>query len=152
MRRDFDPDLVLDKPLMAHLATSSPDGPRASPVWFHWEDRAIWLIGTSRDSFVRRLQAESRCALSIVDFDVQRGILRHIGIRGSAQIQAMDRERLQRLLRRYLGSDEAAWNEWFIAHVAEPLDVMIEVTPHTMVAKDVSFFKTGPDLASYTAG
>lgn len=30
-----DIDEVLANPLMAHLATGSPDGPRRSPVWFY---------------------------------------------------------------------------------------------------------------------
>ncbi|MCV0397980.1 MAG: pyridoxamine 5'-phosphate oxidase family protein [Rhizobiaceae bacterium] len=145
---DFDTQRVLVKPLMAHLASLSSDGPRDSPVWFLWEDDCLWLIGTSRDSFVRRLEAEPRCAVGIVDFDVDRGILMHVGIRGLADVGPMQPERLHRLLARYLGPDPAAWNAWFKETVVEPLDVMVRVTPSTMVAKDVSYFLTGPELAS----
>ena len=147
MRRDFDFDVVLLKPLMAHLATGSPDGPRESPVWFLWEAGAIWLIGTSRDSFARRLRAEPRCAIGIVDFDAARGVLRHVGVRGTAEIGAMDNARRGRLLSRYLGPAPEAWNPWFIEHVVAPLDLMIRVTPQSIVAKNASFFLTGPDLA-----
>lgn len=145
---DFDPRKVLAKPLMAHLATGSPDGPRASPVWFLWEEDCIWLIGTSRDSFVRRLQAEPCCAVGVVDFDVEAGVLLHVGIRGAASINPMDRARLVRLLQRYLGPDQSDWNRWFRETVVEPLDVMIRITPASIVARDVSYFKTGPALAS----
>ncbi|SEE53514.1 Pyridoxamine 5'-phosphate oxidase [Rhizobiales bacterium GAS191] len=124
-RHDFDPDVVLSKPLMAHLATSSPDGPRESPVWFLWEQGAIWLIGTSRDSFPKRLRAEPRCAIGIVDYDRDRGLLRHVGIRGVAEIQDMDPSRLERLLHNYLGPDRSAWNAWFIEKVVTPLDLMM---------------------------
>lgn len=133
---------------MAHLATASPDGPRDSPVWFLFEDDRFWLIGTNRDSFVHRLRAEPRCALGIVDFDARAGILRHLGIRGRAAIGPMQPARLNRLLERYLGPDEAEWNAWFQANVVEPLDVMIEITSTSTVAKDASFFRTGPALAS----
>jgi hypothetical protein len=147
MRRDFDIDAVLTLPLMAHLATASPNGPRDSPVWFLWEEDAVWLIGTSKDSFIKRLRAEPRCAIGMVDFEVDRGVLRHVGIRGRAEIRAMDHLRLNRLLQKYLGEDQAAWNPWFIERVADPLDVMVRLTPDTIVGKDVSFFKTGPALA-----
>src|SRR5688572_23280012 len=100
---DFDATEILAKPLMAHLATASPDGPRDSPVWFLWEEGAIWLIANNEDSFPVRLRAEPRCAIGIVDFDAARGILRHVGIRGRADILPMDKARLHRLLVHYLG-------------------------------------------------
>jgi hypothetical protein len=145
---DFDPSEVLAKPLMAHLATNSPDGPRDSPVWFLWENGAIWLIGTSEDSFPARLRAEPRCAISIVEFDVARGILRHVGIRGHADILAMDEARLNRLLERYLGPASSQWNAWFKTHIVGPLNLMIRITPSSTIARDMSYFKTGPVLAS----
>lgn len=145
---DFDPAEILARPLMAYLATGSPDGPRDSPVWFLWEDGAIWLIANSEDSFPVRLRAEPRCALSIVEFDVERGVLRHVGIRGHADVLALDRRRLYRLLERYLGSAPLEWNAWFKANIIEPLDLMIRIAPASIVARDMSYFKTGPALAS----
>lgn len=85
MSLPLDPALVLAKPLMAHLATASPDGgPRHSPVWFLWEDDAIWLVSSRGESLAARLRAEPRCAIGIVDFDCGKGILRHVGMRGAA--------------------------------------------------------------------
>lgn len=143
---DFDPSELLAKPLMAYLATGSPEGPRCSPVWFLWEDSAIWLIGGEEDSFPKRLRAEPRCAVSIVDFDVTSGILRHIGIRGHADVCCIDPARLHRLLARYLGQDD--WNNWFKANVVDSLDLMIKITPESTIVRDMSYFKTGPDFAS----
>lgn len=144
---DFAPQEVLAKPLMAHLATTSPEGPRDSPVWFLWEDEAIWLIGSNEDSFPARLRAEPRCALNVVDFDVGRGVLRHIGIRGRAEVLDLDHARLDRLLSRYLGADKTEWNAWFQETVVAPLDLMIRITPDSLIARDMSYFKTGPLLA-----
>jgi hypothetical protein len=144
---DFAPELVLSQPLMAHLATASPEGPRDSPVWFHWEDGVIWLIGTSDDSFPARLRADPRCALNVVDFDAARGILRHVGIRGEATVLPMDRQRLHRLLARYLGPDQKEWNPWFQETIVAPLDLMIRITPASLIARDMSYFRTGPDFA-----
>ncbi len=41
MPRPFDPHAVLSLPVMANLATISPDGPRNAPVWFVWKDDAL---------------------------------------------------------------------------------------------------------------
>ncbi|WP_394835927.1 pyridoxamine 5'-phosphate oxidase family protein [Pendulispora rubella] len=138
---DFDVDAFLARPLMAHLATTSPQGPRDSPVWFLWEEGAIWLIGTSNDSFPQRLLAEPRCAIGVVHFDLARGVLLHLGMRGVATVLPMDRARRDRLLRRYLGDDESAWNATFRETVIEPLDRMIRFVPETVVARDQSYFK-----------
>lgn len=144
---DFDPGEVLVKPLMAYLATGGPEGPRSSPVWFHWELSAIWLIGNDADSFPKRLRVGPRCAVSIVEFDVARGVLRHVGIRGDAEILALDHDRLQRLLARYLGADSADWNPWFRANVITPLNLVIKIAPASVVARSMSYFKTDPDFA-----
>ena len=61
-------DAFLAKPLFAHLATASADGPRESPVWFLWEDGAIWVIGEGTDSFPERIERDPRCAVGIVEF------------------------------------------------------------------------------------
>ncbi len=148
LQRDFNVNAVLDKPLMAHLATGSLDGPRDSPVWFLWEEDAIWLIGTSHDSFPKRLEAEPRCAVGIVDYQLDRGILRHVGIRGVAEIRELDRARLHRLLYRYLGHDAASWNSWFVENVVDKLDLMVRITPQSVVAKNMSYFQSGPALAT----
>ena len=146
-QKDFDIDEVLKKPLMAHLSTLDKGEPRDSPVWFIWEDPHLWIFGTDKDSFIMRLQQEPHCAVGIVDFDLQKGILRHVGIRGTAQIGRVSNERLRRFVSKYLGNNSDNWNEWFMTNIVEPLNVMVQITPKTVVAKDVSFFKTGPNLA-----
>ncbi len=140
MDRDFDIDTFLRKPLFAHLATASPDGPRESPVWFLWEGGELWLIGNTSDSFPKRLRDEPRCAVGIVDFDLPNGTLRHVGIRGVASIEALDEDRLHRLLKRYLGADKEAWNAEFRSVVIDGLDLMVRIRPLSMVARDQSYF------------
>ncbi len=82
---EFDPMPILEKPLMLHLATNSEHGPRSSPLWFLYEEEKIWLFGISTDSFVQRLKQYSGCAFTIVDFDLDAGILLHVGVRGKAK-------------------------------------------------------------------
>ena len=144
MDTDFDLDGFLRQPLVAHLATASTDGPRESPVWFLWEDRVMWLVGNERDSFPKRLQLDGRCAVGVVEFDLQRGVLKHVGIRGIATILPLDRFRLHRLLRRYLGEDEAMWNPRFRASVIDRLTLMARIEPISVVARDQSYFASTP--------
>ncbi len=147
-QKDFDIDTVLDKPLIAHLSTVHQGEPRDSPVWFLWEGSYVWIFGTEDDSFIKRLQEKPLCAIGIVDFDVQKGVLKHVGIRGSVIIDKVDHKRLNRFVSKYLGSNSDAWNKWFVINIVDPLNVMVQITPNSIVAKDVSFFKTGPNLAS----
>jgi hypothetical protein len=150
LQRDFDPALLLEAPLMAHLATAHPDGPRDSPLWFLWEAEAVWLVGTAVDSFMRRLQAEPRCALGLTRFEPEQGVLLHLGLRGRATVGPQDPGRFRRLLAKYLGPDEAGWNPWFlgeIARIGAPEGRMARVEVETAVARNLSFFRTGPELA-----
>ena len=140
MDTDLDVNALLEQPLVAHLATASSDGPRESPVWFLWEDQAMWLVGNERDSFPKRLQVDRRCAIGVVEFDVQRGVLKHVGIRGVATVLPLDRFRLHRLLRRYLGEDETMWNPWFRVNVIDRLTLMVRIEPMSVVARDQSYF------------
>lgn len=92
-----------------------------------------------------RIKKDARIAVGIVDFDLQKGILKHVGIRGTAKTGAIDQNRLRRFVSKYLGENS---NSWFVDHIVNPLDVMVEITPKSIVTKDVSFFKTGPHLAT----
>jgi len=144
MDRDFDVDSFLQRPLFAHLSTMSDAGPRESPVWFLWEAGALWFVGSHRDSFPKRVRREPRCAVGIVEFDLPRGILRHVGMRGNGAVEELDRARLRRLLSRYLGLDEAAWNPHFRARVIDRLDLMVRFKPVSVVARDQSYFSNAP--------
>jgi hypothetical protein len=143
---DFDVDGFLQQPLVAHLATASRDGPRESPVWFLWEDQAVWLVGNERDSFPKRLQVDGRCAIGVVEFNLQRGLLKHVGIRGIATVLPLDRFRLHRLLRRYLGENEGMWNPRFRASVIDRLTLMVRIDPTSLVARNQSYFASIPSV------
>jgi Pyridoxamine 5'-phosphate oxidase len=137
----FDLDAFLEQPMMAHLATSSPEGPRESPLWFLWEDECVWFIGTSSDSFPNRISLDQRCAIGFVQFELERGALKHIGMRGSATVEALNESRLHRLLRRYLGHDETAWNPEFRKNVIAGIDLMVRFVPASVVMRDQSYFQ-----------
>ena len=43
---DTELEAFLARPLFCHLGTASEEGPRVSPLWFLWEEGAIWIIAT----------------------------------------------------------------------------------------------------------
>jgi general stress protein 26 len=109
-QQDFEIQEVLSKPLMAHLSTVEDGEPRDSPVWFLWEEPTLWIFGTFKDSFVKRLQAEPKCAVGIVEYDLEKGILKHVGVRGIASVSSCNKDRLMRFVAKYLGEDKQNWN------------------------------------------
>jgi hypothetical protein len=138
--RSVDLDEFLSRPLFAHLATASDDGPRDSPVWFLWEEGALWILGSRRtDSFPARLAREPRCAVGVVDFDLTTGLVQHVGFRGRAIVEKLDRERGKRLLGRYLGPDVARWDTRFRESLGDPDTVFVRFEPDTAVTRDVSY-------------
>ena len=150
MGTPFDPEEVLARPLMAVLATASPDGPRGAPVWYQWEEGALWMLSSAGASSAGRIAADPRVAVEIVDYDNAAGILRHLGLRGRASVEASDPARFRRLLARYLGPDPVRWNGWFVENVARigaPSGRMIRLEPESVFTNDVSFFRTGPSLS-----
>jgi predicted pyridoxine 5'-phosphate oxidase superfamily flavin-nucleotide-binding protein len=105
MSNDFNPEEVLGLPLMANLATVSEDGePRNAPMWFIWEDNAIWLLGSTDASSVKRIIMNPKCAVEIVQFDNESGVLLHLGLRGEASIDPMSPALFHRLLKKYRNS------------------------------------------------
>ena len=151
MKTPFNPELVLDRPLMANLATIAADGaPRNAPVWFLWKDDFFWMLGGAENASTLRLLREPRCAVEIVDYDNAAGILLHLGLRGAATVHPMDTDLFRKLLTKYLGP-EPNWNRWFvdeIARIDDPAGRLIRLSPDSIFTNDVSFFRSGPALAS----
>jgi hypothetical protein len=138
--RSVELDELLARPLFACLATASEAGPRASPVWFLWEREAVWMIANGRtDSFPGRIERDARCALAIVDFNVETGLVHHVGLRGRASVERFDSEVAQRLLARYLGPDADAWDTRFRQTLQDPDNVLVRFEPDTVVARDQSY-------------
>ena len=141
-------DDLLARPLFAHLSTTSTSGPRESPVWFLWEDEALWMIGNYKtDSFPKRIDRDPRCAVGIVDFDVSKGMVQHVGFRGRARLEGHDRDRMKRLLRRYLG-EEKVWDARFVEILDDRDYVFVRFVAETVVVRDQSYAVKNSDLLS----
>ena len=152
MTTAFDPENVLQLPLVANLATCEIDGsPRNAPVWFHWEEGALHMLSDESSSSMRRVLNDPRVAVEIIDYDNRQGIMRHLGLRGRATVEAMNAALFRRLLSRYLGPEEADWNPWFVesvARISDPSGRLIRLVPDSVFTNNVSFFRTGPALAT----
>ncbi|WP_255152539.1 pyridoxamine 5'-phosphate oxidase family protein [Halorarius halobius] len=134
--------VFLARPLFAHLATRSPEGPRESPVWYLWEDGSLWIDGDrDANSFTSRVARDERVAVGIVDSEPRRGLIQHVGMRGTAEVVPFDRDRATRLYERYLGSDVESWDPRFQSYIRNPAEssVFVRVDPETVVARDQSY-------------
>jgi PPOX class probable F420-dependent enzyme len=93
-------DLV-ERPLIAHLATVRPDGtPQVNPTWFRFDGEYLWLTTTSRRQKNRNWKRQPAVALSICDPDQPS---RYLEIRGRVERIVPDPqgEEFVRLAERY---------------------------------------------------
>jgi hypothetical protein len=137
----FELDEFLTRPLYAHLAHQSEEGPRESPVWFHWDGAAVWIIGGT--TFPANLKREPRCALGIVDWHPATGLSQHVGMRGRAEVLPYDAAMARTIFRRYFGPDEADWDRRFDDVFTETSGLeLVRFIPETVVLRDQSYKPT----------
>jgi PPOX class probable F420-dependent enzyme len=59
---------LLERPLIAHLATVSPAGrPQSNPMWFVWDGEHVRFTHTNTRRKFRQLQDNPYLAMSVVD-------------------------------------------------------------------------------------
>ena len=131
-------DDFLDRPLFCFLAQQSAGGARVSPLWFHWEDGAVWIIARTDRSYADRVREFPESALAVVDFDPLSGRVEHVGMRGTATLEDWDPDRARALLEPYCGPDEDDWDPMFKPDVSEG-KALIRFEPETVVARDQSY-------------
>lgn len=134
-----DVDAFLDRPLFCFFAQGSDGGPRLSPLWFLWEDGAVWNVARLNGrSYPERVKRWPRTAIAIVDFDPSTGRVEHVGMRGDATLEPYSEERADRLFQKYLGENKSDWPEMFIDFDTDNYR-LIEFEPETVVARDQSY-------------
>lgn len=132
-------DEFLDRPLFCLLAQESDSGPRLSPLWFLWEDSAIWNIARlSGRSYPERVKQYPQTTVAILDFDPTTGRVEYVGMRGRATLESYDESRAERLLMKYLGEDKNEWPEIFVGFDTDNYR-LIQFEPETVVARDQSY-------------
>jgi PPOX class probable F420-dependent enzyme len=97
---------LLEAPLIAHLATTRPNGePQSTPVWFDWDGTHLLIATGPESQKFRNTQRDPRLALSIID---PANPARYLEVRGrvTAVDPDSDGSRLRAIIRRYTGADE----------------------------------------------
>jgi hypothetical protein len=134
----FDLEEFLSRPLYAHLAHQGQEGACESPVWFHWDGEALWIIGGS--TFPANLKRNPQCAIGIVDWRLTTGLCHHVGFRGTAEVLPIDPEMARTIFRRYFGPDESDWDVRFRdGYDSSAVMQMIRFIPRTAVIRDQSY-------------
>lgn len=132
---DVELDDFLTRPLFCFLAQCSDDGARVSPLWYLWEDELVWIIAQLPErSYPERVEQYPQSAIGIVEFDAEKGTVRHVGMRGEATLEPFNPDRAERLLRRYLGEDKSDWDDGFIGLEKENYR-LIRFEPTTVIAR-----------------
>jgi len=138
---DVDVAAFLGRPLFCFLATVDDGAPRVSPLWFLWEDDAVWIVADTQRTYPHRIEQNPETAIAIVDFDRTTGTVQHVGMRGRATVEPHDPSRAERLLAKYLGPERAEWDDSRFPDPREWDDTMATVRfdPDTVVARDQSY-------------
>jgi general stress protein 26 len=99
----------LSRRLLGRLATSSLDGqPHVIPVWFLWEDGAIWISSYKSTRKVIDIESNPKCAL-VVDDENTEGGLTAVMVEGISELIKLSsnefKQRVLRIYTKYLGPD-----------------------------------------------
>lgn len=137
MADDFDPTGLLDRPLVAHLATARP---RVRPIWFLYEQGWLWWLTGPWSTLADELAIDPRVSLVVDTCDLVTGDVRQVVAHGDAELLPLDVDRARRKLARYLGPDESAWDRTF----RETLDGsdgarFARLQPDRLIARDLSY-------------
>ena len=140
----FDVDEFLGQPLTARVAAI---GPTVRPTWYLWEESAFWIL-TGPWARLRALAERDRNLAIVVDVcDLVTGLVRQVIGRGQCEVVSFDVPRGRRMLRRYLGADESAWDSRFRSYLHTDPDelgtVWLRLRPDRLYAKDLSY-ESGP--------
>jgi hypothetical protein len=142
----FDIDAFLAQPLTARVATN---GPTVRPTWYLWEDQSFWLLSGPWAKLLARVGADPILAITVDLCDVSTGLVRQVIARGRAEVLPFDVARGRRELGRYLGPDDALWDERFRAYLhddpTESGTVWIRLHPTSLRAIDLSYQVSGTD-------
>ena len=93
---------LLEKPVVAHLATVRPDGDlQSNPVWFEWDGSRVRISQTRARQKTQNMEKDPHVALSITDPE---NPYRYVELRGVVEDIADDPDRafIDGLSERYL--------------------------------------------------
>ena len=107
MRTGLDPgdlDGLLDRPLLAVLATYRGDGNvLLSPVWHRWRDGGFDVVTSGDDVKARHVQGDNRASIVVCEHEPP---YRGIEVRGRAVLDRAAADVVRDIAARYLGDEE----------------------------------------------
>lgn len=133
-----DVDRFLARPLTAHVASITPEGPRVRPVWFLWEGGSFWILSGVWSALRGQIEDDARVSIVVDVADLGSGEVIQVIAIGRADVQPYDAERARRKLIRYLGDDLREYGERFDPKSMSDDTVFIRISPTSMRAKDLS--------------
>jgi PPOX class probable F420-dependent enzyme len=111
---------LLERAVVAHLATARPDGSlQSNPVWFEWDGSEIRISQVRSRQKVHNMEHDPHVALSLTDPDDP---YRYLEVRGVVDRIEPDADRsfIDRLSNRYRGQDyedEPPGTERVVVHI-----------------------------------
>jgi PPOX class probable F420-dependent enzyme len=124
-----DLDGLLDRPLLAVLATRRSDGELLlSPVWHRWRDGGFDVVTGADDVKARHLRADPRASIVVCE---QERPYRGIEVRGRAVLEPADPDVVRDIAARYLGAEDG---EAYVADASD--DTLIRLVPGRLRAWD----------------
>ena len=113
------------------------------PTWFLWEEQAFWILSGPWARLPALVQADPAIALVADECDLTTGVVKQVIARGQARILPFDVPWGQRLLTRYLGADQARWDQRFLRYLyedpAEKGTVWLHLRPDSLTGIDLSY-------------
>ncbi|MFZ0715732.1 pyridoxamine 5'-phosphate oxidase family protein [Mycobacterium sp.] len=82
---DKEVDAFLDEQRTCRAATVGAHGPHATPLWFIWQDGAIWLTSLTQSQRWKDLAQDPRIAV-VIDDGVSLTELRGVELRGKVRV------------------------------------------------------------------
>lgn len=74
---------LLERPLVAHLATVRPDGTvQVNPMWFDWDGERLRFTHTTKRQKYRNVKSHPQVAVSVTDPDNE---YRYLEVRGDVE-------------------------------------------------------------------
>jgi PPOX class probable F420-dependent enzyme len=109
MRKHLGPEdlgYLLERPLVAVLATHRPDGTvLLSPVWHEWRDGGFDVVTGSNGVKVKHLRRDPRASIVVYEHEPP---YRGIEVRAEARLSTDAADAIRRIATRYLGAEAGA--------------------------------------------
>ena len=97
---------LLDRPVLAHVATTGPKGePQSNPVWFIWDGDRFWMAIGPTGQKAKNLERDPRIAISMADPE---NAIHYLELRGSVtetRTTGSDDPLVVAMVRKYTGQD-----------------------------------------------